>query len=289
MKSAPNDNDVEQQLLEDLLSQGIIIPPQPAILDEIEKKLGHVRVKIGDVAALVAQDPGLAAMVYKIISSPVYGVRNPSESLEKAISIIGLKQMANIIKCAGLRNAIGGDAHYYEWFWNYSTNIAQLSSIIAWKLRTVCNIFPDQAYMAGLFHECGVPILMQRFPDYGKNLHFSDSMEWPDLTLEDSQFKTDHCVTGFLLARHWHLPDFICQAVRFHHDILHTEHKATTMVAILQMSMHIQNVYTHSPDTEWARNRLQVLEELGIGLEGLKEFEEEIHDTFKGSWTAGSQ
>ncbi len=274
-------NDTERQQLKTLLNQGIKIPPQPAILDEIEEKLGHVRVKIGDVAALVAKDPGLAAMVFKIISSPVYGVRNPSESLEKAISVIGLKQMANIVKCAGLRATLGGEATYYEWFWDYSTNIAQLASIVAWKLRTVCNIFPDQAYMAGLFHECGVPILMQRFPDYGKSLRSSDNKEWPDLKHEDSQFKTDHCVTGFLLARHWHLPDFICQAVRFHHDILHTEHKATTMVAILQVALHIHNIYAGNPDAEWENNCPRVLEELGISSEGLKEFEEEVYDTSK--------
>jgi HD-like signal output (HDOD) protein len=137
--------------------------------------------------------------------------------------------------------------------------------------------------MAGLFHECGVPILMQRFPDYGKALRLSASKEWPDLTQEDSQFKTDHCVTGFLLARHWHLPDFICQAVRFHHDILSTEHKATTMVAILQISIHIHNAYAGHQDPEWENNCPRVLDELGISLEGLKEFEEEVYDTYKGS------
>jgi HD-like signal output (HDOD) protein len=276
-------NKTEEKQLEELLSQGIIIPPQPAILNEIERKIGHVRVKIGDVAALVAKDPGLAAMVFKIISSPVYGVRNPTESLDKAISVIGLKQMANIIKSAGLRVTLGGDANYYDWFWEYSTNIAQLASIIAWKLRTACNIFPDQAYMAGLFHECGVPILMQRFPDYAKAIRQSTCKEWPDLKLEDSQFKTDHCVTGFLLARHWHLPDFICQAVRFHHDILHTEHKATTMVAILQMAIHIHNIHARTQECEWENNSPRVLEELGISLEGLKEFEEDVYETFRGS------
>lgn len=129
--------------------------------------------------------------------------------------------------------------------------------------------------MAGLFHDCGVPILMQRFPEYGQT--------WPDLMADDKKYDTDHCVTGFLIARHWHLPDFICQAVRFHHEILCTAHKATTMVAILQMATHIHNVYARNQDPEWENDRPRVLEELGISLEGLKEFEEEVYDTFKGS------
>jgi HD-like signal output (HDOD) protein len=116
---------------------------------------------------------------------------------------------------------------------------------------------------------------MQRFPDYGK--------AWPDLMADDKKYDTDHCVTGFLIARHWRLHDFICQAVRFHHDILHTEHKATTMVAILQMAMHIHNTYSRNQDPEWQSNHTRVLEELGISLEGLKEFEEDVYDAFKSS------
>jgi HD-like signal output (HDOD) protein len=196
-------------------------------------------------------------------------------SLEKAISVIGLTQMANIVKSVALRQSLGSNTKFYEMFWEHSGTVAQLASIIAWKQRSVCNIYPDQAYMAGLFHDCGVPILIQRFPEYGK--------AWPDLIADDNKYDTDHCVTGFLIARHWRLPDFICQAVRFHHDILHTEHKATTMVAILQMAMHIHNTYSRNQDPEWQSNHTRVLEELGISLEGLKEFEEDVYDAFKSS------
>ena len=47
----------------------------------------------------------------------------------------------------------------------HSRAIAQLAMLIAGRRVTVCNIFPDQAYLAGIFHDCGVPVLMQRFPD----------------------------------------------------------------------------------------------------------------------------
>ncbi|MDD5331191.1 MAG: HDOD domain-containing protein [Sulfuricella sp.] len=267
----------EQAQIDELLANGIKIPAQPAVLGELEKLIGKPKANIGHIADLVAKDAGLSAIVFKMISSPVYGLRRPAESLEKAISVIGLKQMANIIKCAALRTTIGGKEQYYEWFWERSAEIAQLASIVAWKQRSVCNIFPDQAYMAGLFLECGVPILMNRFPDYCKAFRLSDK-NWPDLADEDRRFNTNHCVTGYLLARHWRLPDFICQAVRFHHEILHTEHKATTMVAILQMAIHIHNAYRQCDEPNWDSLRPRVLDELGVGVEGLKEFEEDVLD-----------
>jgi len=64
-------------------------------------------------------------------------------------------------------------------------------------------------------------------------------------------------------------------------EILHAEHKAMTMVAILQMARHIYNVYSGNNDTEWEVDKERVMEEIGISAEGLKEFEEDVYDTLK--------
>lgn len=274
-------NSAEQQDLEKLLGRGITLPAQPKVMLEIEHMIHQPRVNMGEIAQLISQDPSLTATIFKVIGSPIYGLRKPIESVEKAISLIGLTQLAIIVKSAALRQSIGGAEPFYEWFWERSGEIAQLCSIIAYKQRMACNIFADHAQLAGLFHDCGVPLLMQRFPDYCMPFRLERGRKWPNVVEEDHALRTDHAVVGYLIARHWNLPDFICQAVRFHHEILHTEHKATTMVAILHMARHIYNVYTHRDDSEWEANHQQVLEEIGITREGLKEFEEDVYDALK--------
>jgi len=271
----------EQQDLKKLLDSGIALPAQPKIMLEMERMIHKPKVNLGAIAKLVSKDPALTAIIFKIIGSPIYGLRKPIDSVEKAISVIGLSQMSNIVKSAALRQSIGGAESFYEWFWERSGDIAQLCSIIAYKQRSVCNIFPDQAQLAGLFHDCGVPLLMQRFPSYCQSFRIEHGRKWPNVVLEDHELNTDHAVVGYLIARNWNLPDFICQAVRFHHEILHTEHKATTMVAILQMARHIYNVYHNTDDTEWETSHQQALEEIGVGQKGLKEFEEDVYDMLK--------
>lgn len=271
----------EQQELDKLLGSGITIPAQPKIMVEMERLLNQPQVNIGAIAKLVSKDPALTAIIFRIIGSPIYGLRKPIDSLEKAISVIGLTQMANIVKSAALRRSIGGAEPFYEWFWERSGEIGQLCSIIAYKQRMVCNIFPDQAQLAGLFHDCGVPILMQRFPQYCTSFRTELGRKWPNVVEEDHTLNTDHAVVGYLIARHWNLPDFICQAVRFHHEMLNTEHKAMTMVAILQMARHIHNIYSNNSDAEWEIYKDRILEEVGVSDEGLKEFEEDIYDTLK--------
>lgn len=271
----------EQTDLDNLLKSGITIPAQPKVMIDLDRLIGQPQANISAIAKLVSHDPALTAVIFRIIGSPIYGLRKPIDSVEKAISVIGLTQMANIIKSAALRKTLGGTAPFYEWFWERSGEIAQLCSIIAYKQRMVCNIFPDQAQLAGLFHDCGVPILMQRFPNYCLPFRTEVGRKWPNVVEEDRLLNTDHAVVGYLIARHWNLPDFICQAVRFHHEMLHTEHKAMTMVAILQLARHIYNVNSGNNDTEWEVDKALVLNEVGISEEGLKEFEEDVYDTLK--------
>lgn len=271
----------EQKEFEKLLGSGITLPAQPSVMLEIEHLIHSPKVRLDAIAKLISSDTALTAIIFKIIGSPIYGLRKPIHSVEKAISLIGVAQLDIVVKSAALRQSISGAEPFYEWFWEHSGEIAQLCSIIAYKQRSVCNIYADDAQLAGLFHDCGVPLLMRRFPEYCKSFRLEHDRRWPNVVAEDSALNTDHAVVGYLIARHWNLPDFVCQAVRFHHEILHTEHKATTMVAILQMARHIYNVYHNTDDTEWETSHQQALEEIGVGQKGLKEFEEDVYDMLK--------
>ena len=51
-----------------------------------------------------------------------------------------------------------------------------------------------------------------------------------------------------------------------------------TLVAILQAANHIYNVHNTKDDSEWAQHEAEVLEEIGVAKEGLREFEEDIID-----------
>lgn len=266
--------------LDKILASDINIPPQPAILLEIEKLLNKPGDNLSAIGKLLGKDAGLSAAIFKLVNSPFYRRSVTISSIPKAVAILGINQVINLVKGLALKKALGGNELVYEKFWERSEEIAVLASIIAGKQVSVCNIAMDQAYMAGLFHECGVPILLQRFPDYCKLFRLNEGSNWPDFREEDHSFNTDHTVVGFLVARHWNLPDFICQAVRFHHDRLSVEHSALTMVSILQLARHLHKRLHRLTDDEWPQVRKQALEEIGIHLESEAEFVEDVLERF---------
>lgn len=276
-KNRSND---ELASLDRVLRSEINIPPQPAILLEIDKLVSKPSNNLTAIGNLINKDAGLSAAIFKLVNSPFYNAATQISSLQKAITVLGMAQVTNLIKGLSLRKAIGGQELAYEKFWERSQEIAAISAIIARKQISACNIAVDQAYLAGLFHECGVPILMQRFPDYCKAFRLNSGSNWPDFQEEDKRFNTDHAVVGYLVTTHWNLPDFICQAVRFHQDRLSVDHAALTMVSILQVARHLYAELHRLDDPEWPKISKALLEEIGVDEEGAPEFIEDVRDRF---------
>ena len=257
-----------------LLEKGVILPPQPRILQELQEKLSDGAADVRVYARLLAQDPGLVAMLFKVVRNASYQRFQPFESVEHILQAIGLQQTVNLVQAVVLVSAVPAkhNRKAFEAFWARSQAVSELAMLIAGERVAVCNIFPDQACMAGLFHDCGVPVLMQRFPTCCKDMRLDVAGRWPDLAEEDRRFEADHCVIGYLVGKHWKLPDFICDAVRFHHDITRLEnHAARTMAAILQMAIHIYHLDLHFHNPEWDSVRAEVLDELGLGDDTLPE------------------
>lgn len=270
----------DQQEIALFLARGITIPVQPKLLLEIDELVKQPRVTIKAVANLIAQDPGVIAAVFRIVNSPAFGLAKGVETMESAVSVLGLEQILTLVKCTMLRQSLGESTPVYEKFWERSSYIAQLAAAIARKQQAVCHIAPEHAYMAGLFFECGVVLLMQRFPEYCATFKVMHSAGWPALLEEDRLLDTDHAVVGYLVSRYWGLPVFISESIRHHHAMMAASAKARTLIAMLQMAMHMYNLRQHQPDeTEWVTILPAVLLELGLDTDGQQEFEEEVFDS----------
>lgn len=254
------------------------IPSPPSLLLELEQLLATDDASMQALAALISKDVGITAQIFRTLTTPAYGLRKAPDSLGKAVSILGMKSLHDLVKGACLRQTLSGKGLDMEPFWERSAEVARLASTIAWMQRSVCNVLPEHAYLVGLFHDCGIAVLAMHAPDYCKSFCRGSGQSWPDIRREDQKFNTDHTVVGYLVAKHWKLPEYVCQAVRHHHEIIEAEHKAATLVATLQMAIHIHNQHNGQDDSEWQEIETRVLDELGIHPDGLSEFKEDVHE-----------
>lgn len=270
------------QAMKELVSKGIKIPPQPKVLLELQKKLTSDNYDVRSLAKIIATDPGLSAMLFKVARSPLFGRGKTFTALDQVIMVVGVKQTFNLVQAMALSAAVSDSSRKaFDIFWTRAQEVAQMAALIAGDRVSICNVFPDQAYMAGIFHECGVPVLMMRFPDYCQALKLERASCWPNLAEEDARFNVDHCSVGYIVARHWNLPDFVCAAIQYHHDMPREElGAARTLVAILQLAVQFYHRVAEMENPIWPKIRAEVLNELGIHVDGEQEYFEEISERF---------
>lgn len=273
-----------KKALTELVSRGIKLPPQPRVLIELQKVFASDDYSMNDVARIISSDPGIISMLFKTARSPIFGNNKALDTIEQVLMVIGIKQTCNLVQAIALSTSISDTTRSsFEIFWTRSQEVAKIAAMIAADRVSVCNIFPDQAYMAGIFHECGVPVLMLRFPDYCSKMLLDSSSCWPSLSEEDARYNVDHCSIGYLVAHHWKLPDFICKAILYYQEIPHEEPGAVrTLVAILQLAIHFHHriTYTGQPQKFRWKLRSEVLEELGIHLDDEHAYFEDICERF---------
>lgn len=277
-----NESSLESSVnpLSAVLLPGLRLPPRPGMLLRLEEMVRTGEADTRRLAFEMSDDPGLVALLFKVARMSRYGRSAPPQKLEQVIQLLGVKQAINLARCFALTQAIEGDPQTMVRFWDRASAIAGFASVIAADRVSVCNIFPDQAYLAGIFHDCGIPILMQHEPAYCELAAGSaHSAQWVNARDEDARLNLDHCVVGALLARHWGLPDFVVQAIRDHHDFPDLGERASrSMVAILHLATHLFAIEQSILWPGWAWIRDEVMDELGIYGDGFDEYCDDLRD-----------
>jgi len=260
---------IDQEIERVALSIGI--PPCPGILLELSEETKKEEPDFVKVEKLVSRDVGLSATLLKTINSPFYGLRNKISSVSQAVGLLGLSMLSSTISGLVLRNVFSGkDQVSMERFWDSSAKFAMATTVIA---KQISGLNKEDAYTYGLFQNCGIPILIQKFPDYKQTLDkANNSSEVKFTDIEDEAHGTDHATIGYLMTKSWNLPEMTINAVRFHHEytvLSESQTKLSTeslnLVALgLLADRAVQVSSGMNFSLEWTKGGALALAQLGI-------------------------
>lgn len=255
--------------------QGILVPPQPQIMVDLQMEQMHPEPDLNNIAELIKQDVGLAATMLKVVNAPAYGLRNRINSVNHAVALLGLKTVVNIINGLSIRGELG-DAEIMELnrFWDTAMDVAIVSASVA---KQIGFPNPDEAYNLGLFHNAGMPLMHRRFAGYFQIMQdaYGGNHERV-IDAENAAFKTNHAVVGYYCARSWNLPAHLCEVIADHHNVRQIsqspgtsrESEKTVLLAILKTAEHMCGNYhaigQQQVDHEWDDIRDIVLDILGL-------------------------
>ncbi|TCS73415.1 HD-like signal output (HDOD) protein [Sulfuritortus calidifontis] len=291
---AQNDPVLPEQLnnqLEATLKE-IGIPPRPAILEEISREMRSEEPDFNRVALLISRDVSLAASFLKTANSPFYGYRHKARSVRDALIMLGLKVAARTVAGVILKHALPTGPNL-ERFWDASDRTAQLSGWLVQRLGAQPDVQSDDAYTYGLFRDCGIPIMMRKFPNYPAILaEANQDGERPFTEVEEAYLPTNHALVGCLLAQSWWLPEPTCLAIRHQHDYIlmraglqSLPAASRRLIALAQLAEWLQQRLTGLNTTqEWQKMGAACLAQLELTedalpalLEAAREFLEETY------------
>jgi HD-like signal output (HDOD) protein len=254
----------------DQIVKEIGIPPCPAILTKLLRETRADEPDFRRVGQLIGGDVALASAVLKVANSPFYGLPSKAASVQQALALLGLITVTQLVTGLLLRQAFPGSAGPgMERYWKESMATSLISALLA---RETARGDSGIACTYGLFRDCGMPVMLQKFRIYEDIFDGSALAPGePVLEIENERYATNHARVGAQLARSWHLPESLCLAILHHHDLLHSaetraaaEERVLDLVAI---GLVADRLYALAAGTachewplagDWALSRLEL-------------------------------
>jgi HD-like signal output (HDOD) protein len=261
--------------------KGISIPSCPAILTQLMDELRSSSVNGKKISNLIGQDVGIAAAVIRMANSPLVGAGRRIGSIADAIHMLGFGSITSLVHEALLKNAINTDDASLERFWDSSRYTALAASRLA---AIVGRVNPDTAYTFGLFHDCGIPLLVKRYPDYKKVLGLANKNSVRMFTqIEEDAIGTNHAILGYYLARSWGLSDAVSQGILNHHDYVQLEDprnlgsESHLLIAINAAAEYVAGTHLRSiQESEWHKAREGAAHILGYTVSDLDDVADDL-------------
>jgi HD-like signal output (HDOD) protein len=210
-----------------ILSRLSTIKELPTVPETILKVQSLVASDTGDATALahiIEEDPALASKILKVANSSYYTSLNKRiSSVKIAVARLGFHEVWNISMAMSLikhfsnrKSSLG-----YLAFWKHSIDAAYLMQTIIGSLSAgYGDIEKQDLFLAGLFHDIGILVLDQFFPEtFEKIMELSLSNEVAFLSAERSVVgKETHPMIGGALLEIWKMRPTVIEAVRAHHS-----------------------------------------------------------------------
>ena len=269
--------------LAEQLLRSVGVPPQPQVVVDLSMELAQPHPDFDAIAELVENDPSLAARALKLVNSALWGLPKRVESIKHAVAVLGIDTLNSVIITAALEESLGcRDDALNQTFWSHSLTVARTARMIA-KRVLIMPEFANQAYLAGLFHDCAIPLFRRKYPDYDEIARACLRPGETGVEEENRRYDTDHGVVGYLVARFWRLPEPVGEAIWFHHDpdlTMHADPVTRTIKAVLLLADYIaagDGTLNEEQEDEaiWCAEHEPVLRELKLTLEDVKDLKDD--------------
>jgi len=196
-----------------------IAPAHSNIIGKALKLLQKDDTSIMAVTALLKNDLGVTSKLISIANSAFYRVGMPVNNIERAVMVIGQKELKHILFCLFYMNEIANYLKFKKkdlfYMLKHSIFVAHAARILS---RHLLVEDPDDVFTVSFLHDIGKIVFFMNFDGYDALINESIDKSMPLSVLERERFGIDHQETGYIIALKWKLPSVFLSIIENHHN-----------------------------------------------------------------------
>lgn len=249
---AKNENDRPSEMEVRLLNIQRFITRIPSFSTTVAKVLeicNSPDAAASDLNRVISYDPVLTGQLIKLINSAYYGLPNRVTSLTRAIIMLGINTVKNMVLStsvlARFKKRLSVSALTIDDFWEHSLGVGVIAKAIAKRLQVPIDE-QEEYFIAGLMHDLGKIPLINCYPElYQQALNAAKGSRLALLQAEIDTIGIDHCQVGYLIGAKWKLVDRVQAAILAHHEPAVDLHKTDLLIwCITSLANQLAKVFS---------------------------------------------
>jgi len=193
------------------------LPAQPQSLVKLAALLRQDDINLNDISAVIDADMSFAAAVMKAVNSPLYGLKGRVQSVQQAVTYLGVREISAIAYETGLQAAFPSVPELVA-VWER----ARMRGLLMGRLAQALSMEAWGAHTAGLFEECGKAVLYKHDPKRYAAMLTQAPDDEALVALERQAYGIGHDEVGARLCEAWGLAPAAIASVRHHVALHHT-------------------------------------------------------------------
>lgn len=219
--------------LELLISDVNKLVSLPDVYYRLESLIEQPNSTLDDFAHVLSLEPDICARLLSLANSAFYSFPASIESIEKAVQIIGIRQIRELVLATSVVkvfNQMPLGMVNMNTFWEHSVAVG----VFAKSIGQYCHLTqPERFYVSGLLHDIGRLVFYLKMPGLMHDLLIQrETREEYLFKLEFESLGYTHAEAGGQLLKKWRVPDSIHEPVSFHHSPGNSHDFSTVTAAI---------------------------------------------------------
>jgi HD-like signal output (HDOD) protein len=200
---------------QEIVASNVTLVSLPAIYTSVKAVIDDPRSGAMDLAKVLAADPAMTARVLKLVNSAFWGVSRQVDSLPRAVSLIGMLQIHDLVLASSVIDSFAGIKPALmdvRKFWRSSVLRGLAASALA---REAALVDVGRVFTEGLLSDLGHMVLFTRFPEQASRaLEQTRDRPWELAQAETALIGCSYAQVGGALTDAWQLPPCFGDSIR---------------------------------------------------------------------------